>query len=211
MLTVSGECRYTLLALSHLLASFSPEIRSFHLPVKLNSEEQIPPLLVVSGRATFYELYTEFRSAQCCGVPSTMLLGSQSQGNFLSRCGMAPDVVLSPDTSVIQIKQRVSTWLRASPPFTSIERTARLTRREQTVICASLKGEVVSKVCQREGFSTKTFYKHRSNALKKLGVRSIRQLLMNISMDTGNILSACIPPWFFLTTQYRTPSGLNDR
>lgn len=187
---LTGECRYTLQALSHLLAPLSPEV------IPPGCWEEMPALpgersLMVAGAGmSMLSVLSVVKSAAGAGVTRTLLLGTAGQRDFLSHCGAGPVAVLSPDLPVEEIKRKVSAWTRRrrrAPPCVT---AASLTSRERLVLSASLQGQHVKAVCRREGISPKTFYTHRSNALQKLGLHNVRELLLHHVGGAGSCTSA---------------------
>ena len=63
---------------------------------------------------------------------------------------------------------------------------ATLTKREQEVLDKLLAGNISKQIARELGISTRTVEVHRQNLLRKLGVRSVKELLLHpIARERG--------------------------
>lgn len=178
MLTIISECRFSLLALKHLFAASKTEVTTF-ADWLLTPQRTSPRLLVVAPPgSSLLDLLSVFDSAAQRGVIRTTLLGTPEQHFFLNRWGVPPQQLLSPCLAPETVHAQVSAWTGpAASHRPNRQNVVNLTPRERLVLLASMKESGVEDVCQRMKISIKTFYSHRHNALKKLGLGSVREML----------------------------------
>lgn len=179
MLTVTGDCRYTLTGLSHLLGHLMPVVLTSH---EWFAAQEVPsqPLLVVStGKEALADLLTVFRRAKQAGVSRTALLGTRGQMVFLNSCGYAPSRTLLLSQQPGVLRQQTTDWVlrHRRRQMNILNPRDMLTVRERRVLLAGLSGVTPLQASAELGISIKTFYTHRHNALGKLEMRSVRDLL----------------------------------
>ncbi|ALR78059.1 helix-turn-helix domain-containing protein [[Enterobacter] lignolyticus] len=178
MLTIISECRFSLLALKHLFAASKTEVTTFAEWLLAPQRTSSRLLVVASPGSSLLDLLSVFESAIQRGVKRTTLLGTPEQHFFLNRWGVSPQQLLSPCLPPETVYDQVSAWTgpaASQRPYR--QNVVNLTPRERLVLLASMKESGVEEVCRRMKISIKTFYSHRHNALKKLGLSSVRQML----------------------------------
>ncbi|MBV8041745.1 LuxR C-terminal-related transcriptional regulator [Pluralibacter sp.] len=178
MLTIISECRFSLLALKHLFAASKTEVTTFAEWLMTPQRTSARLLVVASPVSSLLDLLSVFESAAQRGVKRTTLLGTPEQHFFLNRWGVSPQQLLSPCLAPETVHAQVSAWTGpASSQRPYRQNVVNLTPRERLVLLASLKESGAQEVCQQTEMSIKTFYSHRHNALKKLGLGSVRDML----------------------------------
>lgn len=192
MLILAGECRYTLVGLAHLLSPRLPVVCCDFL----GSAARISPATDLLVIATRYDplsrLLPVFEKAIRRGVNRTALIGTTGQAVFLNNCGVFPDFVVPGSLPAGELHQHILGGLRrASPLQPSGRRTCVLTPCEREILQATLRGKPVEQIFVSTGISRKTLYAHRRNALGKLGVRTVRELLANACTGIPDSPESC--------------------
>lgn len=184
MLIITGECQYTLLGLSHLLARLAPQTMS---TTQWMANDNVPSgvalLMVTTRYQALADLLPVAEKAHFDGV-RLALLGHSGQGVLMNSCGLSPDCVIDSQTPSGELQGRLRDWLR----FCGVLRQPRslrghlpevLTMREREVLRYTLDGVPTPVASRLLGITPKTFYALRLNALGRLGLKNTRALLAN--------------------------------
>lgn len=172
-LTVQSECQYFFQGLQVLLPTLvigqppmtaeKCDVLHLHLPVIIVSSK---------GRslADLYETVQTFRSR---GYQHIALLGTRGEATFLSECGCAPEVIFESHNTAAKMAELIMAWIQGEA---EILRPKKLTAIERQVILHSLRSRPARSF---KGVALKTFYTHRMNALRKLGLKKLTDLMIN--------------------------------
>ncbi|MEG0208264.1 MULTISPECIES: LuxR C-terminal-related transcriptional regulator [Hafnia] len=189
-LNIVSDCLYTRQALCELLTTWShsafPLTEDFLLSEGLFQRPLIISLDTVFNSALLFKLLHTLAQV---GSPRILMLSAcTTPGLVRLACTLGVEQVISKQMSYSHLQETLQSWIISEPPRFTPRVSSMLTFREHQCLVNFLQGKNAHQQACQSGLDRKTIYSHRSNALKKLGVRNFQALMVQLPYLTDKHL-----------------------